>query len=150
MSAAIIDSVPPGVLADILAAARQALPNECCGLLLGRSAADGDSAQRIDSFAPIRNAAATRGAFAVDPLDLARAEFEARQRSFRPVGYYHSHPHGAAVPSVADQRGTLWPELGPRHHLIVTPSGHWGLYEVAPGRWRRLGGGLHIGGVQPG
>ena len=92
------------------AAAREAYPNECCGLLLG----EGDGAVVVTEVVPAANVAENpRAAFAIDPqaqFDLLRAM---RGRERRVIGHYHSHPDGRANPSPRDlamayDPGTVW------------------------------------------
>jgi proteasome lid subunit RPN8/RPN11 len=80
----------------IVADAREAVPAECCGLLLGRD-------DEIVEVLPARNIAdqpASR--FLIDPQDHITGRREARARGLDVVGFYHSHPRSAPEPSVRD------------------------------------------------
>jgi proteasome lid subunit RPN8/RPN11 len=80
----------------IVAHARSAAPDECCGLLLG-------TADTISEARPARNIAGdVRRRYLIDPVDHLAAIREARQRSLDVVGAYHSHPRSAAIPSATD------------------------------------------------
>jgi len=83
----------------IVREARRLHPQECCGLLTGRG--EGDIV--VVEVIPTDNISETpTRAFAVDPqkqFDVLRAT---RGSAVRTVGHYHSHPTGAAVPSVHD------------------------------------------------
>jgi proteasome lid subunit RPN8/RPN11 len=80
----------------VVAHAREAAPEECCGLLLGR---DGEIVEAV----PARNIAGDPTArFQIDPVDHFRAIRTARARSLEVVGFYHSHPRSAAEPSARD------------------------------------------------
>lgn len=83
------------VLDAIVRHAREAAPNECCGLLLGTEGG-------IEEAVRTKNARESPSAYQVDPADhfasLRRARSEGRQI----VGAYHSHTHTAAVPSPRD------------------------------------------------
>src|SRR2546430_11510348 len=47
--------------------------------------------------------------YMVDPLELLRADDEARKRGLDLIGIYHSHPNHPAVPSEFDRsRATPW------------------------------------------
>lgn len=84
-------------LEAVIAHAREVLPHECCGLLLGR---DG----RILEAVRARNLAdepATR--FLIAPEDHFAARRAARAGGLEVVGFYHSHPRSEAEPSSLDR-----------------------------------------------
>jgi proteasome lid subunit RPN8/RPN11 len=95
----------------IAAHARREAPNECCGLLLG-------TASTIAEAARTRNVAGDPGSrFVIDPkehIDLRRG---ARARGLEVIGFYHSHPRSAAVPSPADLAEAAYPG---HFHVIVS------------------------------
>jgi proteasome lid subunit RPN8/RPN11 len=81
---------------ECVAHAREAAPDECCGLLLGR----GD---QIVEAARARNVAddpTTR--FLIDPADHFAAIRGGRERGLEVIGFYHSHPASAPDPSPRD------------------------------------------------
>ncbi len=119
------------VLDEVLAAARAALPRECCGLLIGR-------AGRVIRSAAIENVARSPTRFEMDPLGQARAERAALDAGAEVVGVYHSHPIGDPAPSAADRDGILWHDLPPFLHLIVTPDGRWAAFDSHGGAWSRV------------
>ena len=84
------------VIDAVVAHARSAAPDECCGLLLG-------AAGRVVVARPARNAAedASRR-FEVDVKDHIDGRREARSRGIEVVGFYHSHPRSPAAPSPTD------------------------------------------------
>jgi proteasome lid subunit RPN8/RPN11 len=86
------------------AAAAAAWPAEACGLLGGRRCG-GDFAVR--TFLPLRNHSRDDGAFAVDAVEFAAGEARLRAAGRALVGFAHSHPGGAALPSARDRR-ELW------------------------------------------
>jgi proteasome lid subunit RPN8/RPN11 len=88
--------------ATILAHARCARPAECCGVLVGRPAA-------IVEAVPTRNLATRPDRFLIDPRDHIDARRLARRRSLDVVGFYHSHPHSAALPSETDVAEFAYP-----------------------------------------
>jgi proteasome lid subunit RPN8/RPN11 len=109
--------LPPGLRDAMLAAAREAAPYECCGLIEG--ARDG-GLFRITALHPARNLSAAATRFEIDPADHIAAQKAARARGMAIVGCYHSHPGGRAEPSAADLAGAgeenfLW--------LIVAEGG---------------------------
>jgi proteasome lid subunit RPN8/RPN11 len=86
----------------IVAHARETAPAECCGLLLG-------SAGSVLESARTTNLSSDPNRFEIDPADHIRIRREARSRGLDVVGFYHSHPHSAAVPSERDRREALYP-----------------------------------------
>ena len=113
---------------SIGAHAVRSLPLECCGALIGR----GTSIERAE---PARNVLESPQAFEIDPLDLMHIERQARCDGLSVLGYYHSHPDSAPLPSSADRRQLLWPDAGPPLHLIISPSLGWALYSMRPRPW---------------
>ena len=99
----VISAVVDRALAD---AARQGLPLEVCGLLLGPAALV-DGIARIDELAPSPNLAAQEGAdrFEIDPALHLRMRREMRGTGRTVLGLYHSHPNGSADASRADHMG---------------------------------------------
>jgi proteasome lid subunit RPN8/RPN11 len=79
----------------VLAHAREALPQECCGLLIG-------TPLRIDLAHRARNLEAGSSRFLIDPRDHLAAVHAARESKRFVIGIYHSHPRTAAIPSSAD------------------------------------------------
>ena len=80
----------------IIAHAREAAPEECCGLLLGR----GD--EIVEAFRARNVADEPRSRFLIDPADHFAGLREARARGLAVVGFYHSHPASPPEPSARD------------------------------------------------
>jgi proteasome lid subunit RPN8/RPN11 len=80
----------------VVAHAREAAPDECCGLLLGR---DGEIVEALRTR-NISDMPASR--FVIDPADHIDGRRSARARGLDVVGFYHSHPHSPAEPSERD------------------------------------------------
>jgi proteasome lid subunit RPN8/RPN11 len=91
------------VLRDVLAHAREAAPEECCGLLVGR----GDA---VVEAVRARNVAEGPNRFLIDAQDHILARRRARDRGLEIVGFYHSHPHSAAEPSATDREEAGYPD----------------------------------------
>jgi proteasome lid subunit RPN8/RPN11 len=89
-------TLPDGVAVAIIQHARDAVPQECCGLLIGDTAT-------VTAAVAARNIAdePTRR-YLVDPQDHFAAIRLARARGHEVIGAYHSHPRGPAVPSATD------------------------------------------------
>ena len=96
----------------MLAAARRALPNECCGLLIGDAA-------RIERAVPARNLRPRPDRYLIDPADHCAALRAARAAGMEVVGAYHSHPDGTRLPSEVDCREASYPEFV---YVIVAPE----------------------------
>ena len=76
------------------AASRQ--PSEACGLLAGR-------AEHILAAYPMTNSArAPQARFEIDPGEQLQALKAIDEAQLDWIGAYHSHPHGAPIPSQAD------------------------------------------------
>ena len=100
--------------------------DEVCGVLLGRPGA----APRIDAAIAARNVhAAPRDHFLVDAGTLMRADAAGRGQNLAIVGFYHSHPGSAPIPSPTD-RADAWPD-----HLMIIVGGH-GTAPAAVCAWR--------------
>ena len=102
-------TIQKGALTEIIAHARQALPAECCGLLVGT----GDA---ILEAVRIRNLADSPGRYLLDPKEHIDARRAARQRGLDVAGFYHSHPRSAPEPSSTDLAEASYPDHA---YLIV-------------------------------
>jgi proteasome lid subunit RPN8/RPN11 len=96
--------VAPRVLELVVAHARAAAPEECCGLLLGR-------AEAIVDAVPTRNVAEQPASrFLIEPKDHIDGRRNARDRGLAVVGFYHSHPRSAPAPSPTDLAEATYPD----------------------------------------
>ena len=86
-----------GLMEALVAEARRAHPDECCGLLLGQ----GDTVTGVLPAANVHPAPSTH--FEIDPASLIAAYRVAREGGREVLGYYHSHPAGPPEPSLADR-----------------------------------------------
>ena len=117
-----------GALATLREEAEKAHPLECCGLLLGE-------ANRIVEARPVANMHPDPARhFELDPASLIAAHRAARQGGPQVLGYYHSHPGGAAVPSATDQAsasgdGRIW---------AIVAGGEVTLWHDLPGGFQAL------------
>jgi len=98
----------------ILNHARSAYPEECCGFLLGMDS-DGRRVQRALS-ASNTNQGSRGSRFNIDPMELVRADDEARRSNLDFIGIYHSHPDPPAQPSKVDLENA-WPRYT---YLVVS------------------------------
>ncbi len=67
------------------------LPNECCGLLAGRTIEDGYIAQATRHY-PLRNELQSPTEYCSDPREMLDAEKDMRARGIEKLAVYHSHP----------------------------------------------------------
>ncbi len=100
--------------------ARDALPNECCGFLLGTPVTIEEASRATNlTPSPHRYQADPRDHFAV----IRRARIEGRTV----VGAYHSHPGAPAVPSASDLEDATYAEY---LYVIVSLGGEPMVEEV--------------------
>lgn len=96
----------PALRDTIVAHCVGALPNEGCGLLLGRR--EGAAVTVIEAR-PTRNGRASPDRYEIDPEAVLAADRRARDLGLVLLGAWHSHPGGAPVPSATD-RAEAWPD----------------------------------------
>ncbi len=95
--------VSAAVLERVRAEAARALPGECCGALLGPAPGT------LQCALPLQNETGQPGRYLVGPESLRVAEAVAATAGLEVVGFYHSHPASAPVPSRADvEAGWPW------------------------------------------
>ncbi|MEC8252424.1 MAG: M67 family metallopeptidase [Planctomycetota bacterium] len=92
------------VQSDLLRAASAASPRECAAVLGGEAAG---ARTAITSLIEVPNAHPEPDAFEITPADFARAQRALEDRGAAFIGFAHSHPRGAAAPSLRD-RAELW------------------------------------------
>lgn len=104
--------IPQSMIEEMVAHAREDLPNECCGLVGGL---DGEARTLYRA----RNAFASPFSYRVDPADQYRIiEKEMRDRGEELIAIYHSHTKSSAYPSQTDlNEAASWPEQA---YLIVS------------------------------
>jgi [CysO sulfur-carrier protein]-S-L-cysteine hydrolase len=88
---------------EMVAHAREDVPNECCGMIGGR---DGVATRVVR----VKNAAASPLRYEMDSGEMIRAYNELEGEG-ELLGIYHSHTKSAAYPSQTDvNQGQNWPE----------------------------------------
>jgi [CysO sulfur-carrier protein]-S-L-cysteine hydrolase len=96
---------------EMVAHAREDLPNECCGMVGGR---DGEAT----SVVRVVNSAASPLRYEMDPQGQYNALKEIEDGGDELLAIYHSHTKSAAYPSQTDVNQALnWPE---QVYLIVS------------------------------
>jgi [CysO sulfur-carrier protein]-S-L-cysteine hydrolase len=99
------------LIGEMVAHAREDLPNECCGMVGGR---DGEAT----SVVRVENAAASPLRYEMDPQGQFDALKQIEGAGDELIGIYHSHTRSAAYPSQTDvNEAVMWPE---QVYLIVS------------------------------
>jgi [CysO sulfur-carrier protein]-S-L-cysteine hydrolase len=102
--------IPRSLVDEIVAHAREDLPNECCGMVGG---ADG-GARTVYRAA---NAEGSPLRYSIDAKEQFRLMREIEAAEEELVGIYHSHTKSAAYPSQTDVNLAGWPDAV---YLIVS------------------------------
>ena len=89
---------------EMVAHAREDLPNECCGMVAGL---DGEATEVIR----VENAAASPLRYEMDPTEQYEAWKSIEDGGKELLAIYHSHTKSAAYPSQTDvNQAVAWPE----------------------------------------
>jgi len=89
---------------EMVAHAREELPNECCGMVGGR---DGEAAAVVR----VANSAASPLRYEMDPQEQYNALKSIEDDGGELLAIYHSHTKSAAYPSQTDvNQAVAWPE----------------------------------------
>ena len=110
--------ISPRHLQTIARHAMASYPEECCGVLIGRSLEDTTVVERLLSVGNERQDS-RHNRYLISPETVLAAQKEARGLGLEIVGYYHSHPDRPARPSEFD-RENAWPWVS---YLIVSLQG---------------------------
>jgi proteasome lid subunit RPN8/RPN11 len=116
----------------VIAHAREEAPNECCGLLIG-SGRTIDEAVRAGNIDP-----RPRVRYLLDPAMHIATNRRLRGSGRAVVGFYHSHPASAAVPSAADIGEACYPGLLSLIVSLLGPDPDLAVYRVENGRAETL------------
>ena len=79
------------------------LPNECCGVLLGKN-------NTIERVIPMRSIPPSPDAYFMDPSQQVDVYTEMEKLGETLLGIYHSHPKGPLQPSGADLQLAFLPD----------------------------------------
>jgi proteasome lid subunit RPN8/RPN11 len=82
-------------------------PNECCGVLLGKSDSDGNHVRQIVRAGNTRTDSA-HNRYNIAPQELVKIQRQARGLGLDIVGFYHSHPDHPAQWSPTDFAEAHW------------------------------------------
>ena len=107
-------TVPGRQIAEMIAHALEADPEECCGVLVGK----GDVVTGSRRVTNVHDERARR--YTMDPLELVNAEREAERRGEEFVAFYHSHPDSQARPSETDIDNAVESEWTEPYYVLVS------------------------------
>jgi proteasome lid subunit RPN8/RPN11 len=113
--------LPQTMVDEMIAHARDDLPNECCGIIAGK---DGVATR----FYRTGNAEASPFRYNIDPRDLLRIEREMDSEGWQVLVIYHSHVASDAYPSPTDVRLSQWQGTDPPVDLY--PGAHYVLVSL--------------------
>jgi proteasome lid subunit RPN8/RPN11 len=95
--------IPAALRDEIIAHARDGLPNEACGILAGR---DG----RVEQFFPAESDEPSPYYYRIEARDQIRIMNAIDDAGLDLVGIYHSHTSSPAYPSRTDAEQAFWPD----------------------------------------
>ncbi len=112
----------------------QCFPKEACGLLAARPS----QPEHLLDYYPMQNLARQDNRFAMDPVAIAGADHDFRQRGLQLAAVFHSHPNAAARPSPWDE-AHAWPGL-PQLILAIRHQlpGQLTAWLPTPQQWQAL------------
>jgi proteasome lid subunit RPN8/RPN11 len=82
-------------------------PHECCGIMLGKTLDDGMQVSALIRAGNTRTDSA-HNRYNIAPIELVKAQREARTQGLDIVGFYHSHPDHPAQYSTTDFAEAHW------------------------------------------
>jgi proteasome lid subunit RPN8/RPN11 len=82
-------------------------PDECCGIMLGKTLDDGLQVSALIRAGNTRTDSA-HNRYNIAPIELVKAQREARTQGLDIVGFYHSHPDHPAQWSTTDFAEAHW------------------------------------------
>jgi proteasome lid subunit RPN8/RPN11 len=90
-------------LNHLVSLSKEALPMECCALLLGETKVRNLIEVIVTDAISVRNEDRSSASFSIEPEELLNAYRLAEAKKLQVVGIFHSHP-SYPVPSSTDQR----------------------------------------------
>jgi proteasome lid subunit RPN8/RPN11 len=113
-------SIPRDIYDAIRLHGEETYPNECCGVLLGKNATDGNHVAASVRAGNTRTDSA-HNRYNISPQELVRIQRQAREQSVDIVGFYHSHPDHPAQWSTTDFTEAHW--LGCSYVITAVEEG---------------------------
>ncbi|HEX5479504.1 MAG TPA: M67 family metallopeptidase [Dehalococcoidia bacterium] len=103
--------LPQSYIDEMIAHARDDVPNEACGIIAG------NGGHPVKLYRAI-NAEASPFRYSVDPKDLLRIHNDVDDNDWTFLAIYHSHTHTEAYPSPTDVRLAVgWPDA---YYILVS------------------------------
>jgi proteasome lid subunit RPN8/RPN11 len=99
--------IPQPLYTELRAHGEETYPNECCGILLGKSSEDTLHVHQLIRAGNTRTDSA-HNRYHIAPQELIAAQREARKAGLDIVGFYHSHPDHPAQWSPTDFAEAHW------------------------------------------
>jgi proteasome lid subunit RPN8/RPN11 len=118
--------LPPSMFDQIVAHARDALPNEACGVIAGREG-------RAVRLYRMRNAEASPIVYRFDETEQLSVFSEIEDRGWDLLGFFHSHPDTGAYPSPADRAHAHWMDPLTGRHTAAYPGTRYLILSLADG-----------------
>ncbi len=100
-------TIPRTLYDQLRAHGEETYPHECCGIVLGRSTPNGLEVANLIRAGNTRTDSA-HNRYHISPLELIKAQRDARAQSLDIVGFYHSHPDHPAQWSPTDFAEAHW------------------------------------------
>jgi len=100
-------TIPKSLYDQLRAHGEETYPNECCGILLGKST---DADIHVSALIRAGNTRtdSAHNRYHIAPQELIKAQREARKAGLDIVGFYHSHPDHPAQWSSTDFAEAHW------------------------------------------
>ena len=97
--------IEPGPMAEMIAHAEEAYPNECVGAMIGSTEG---SQKKVETALRLENSAdgSQRAYYELKPEHLMQADKAAREQGKDLIGIYHSHPDADAYFSETDLKNS--------------------------------------------
>ena len=112
--------LPQLVYSAMRAHGEETYPHECCGVLLGRTHAEGSTVHAAVRAGNTRTDSA-HNRYSIAPAELIHIQREAREQNLDIVGFYHSHPDHPAQWSQTDLAEAHW--LGCSYVITAVEQG---------------------------
>lgn len=104
----------PALRDAMIATCIRALPDEGCGLIVGRVDQSGST---VTEVVPSPNVAASARVYEIDSRVLLRTFRRVDEEGTTVLGVFHSHTHSAAYPSPTDVRQAPDPDW---HYVLIS------------------------------
>ena len=99
--------IPQQLYDQLRAHGEETYPHECCGIMLGKTSDEGLQVAALIRAGNTRTDSA-HNRYNIAPIELVKAQREARTQGFDIVGFYHSHPDHPAQWSQTDFAEAHW------------------------------------------